>query len=146
MRPKLETGEWQPDPESGLLCRKVGNTIEYETVYNINGFSVPQSQLADFNKRMKEADEKYKEEQREAMQKPPMPLCPFRYAMTDACKGPQCALYADGCTLARMFKGKAGRDTKGLKCPVCVCDGVCREDCVLFDGGCKITSIESEES
>lgn len=57
-RNEPEPGEWQTDPKTGERFRMIGHIKEYETVTYISGIPVPQSQIADFHKRQKEAEER----------------------------------------------------------------------------------------
>lgn len=59
-RNEPEPGEWQTDPKTGERFRMIGHIKEYETVTYISGIPVPQSQIADFHKRQKEAEERRK--------------------------------------------------------------------------------------
>lgn len=59
-RNEPEPGEWQTDPKTGERFRMIGHIKEYEPVTYISGIPVPQSQIADFHKRQKEAEERRK--------------------------------------------------------------------------------------
>lgn len=144
MSKRPATGVWEVDQTTGRRFRRIGQgCIEWEKIVYVDGFPVPESELEDFCARRKEAEEQEKKLERQP--EPDMPVCPFHDRMTMRCKGSSCALYADGCTLARIFKGKAARATKGLSCPLNECWTPCRGDCALYDDGCKLTSHEREE-
>ena len=64
-------GDWQIDPLTGKRFRMVGRIKEYEMMIHTSGGIVPESELADFYKRQKEAEERRKAEQAEALKKPP---------------------------------------------------------------------------
>ena len=57
---ELEPGEWQVDQKTGERFRMIGHIKEYEPVTYISGIPVPESQIADFHKRQKEAEERRK--------------------------------------------------------------------------------------
>ena len=60
---ELEPTEWQVDPKTGERFRMIGKMKEYEMTVRIDGIEVPQSQLADFHKRQKEAKKRAREYQ-----------------------------------------------------------------------------------
>lgn len=66
--------------------------------------------------------------------------------MNTDCEREKCALFVDGCTLARLTPAK---DTEGLQCPFDSYRRKCRKDCALYKGGCTLTGIttttESED-
>ena len=144
--PAPEPGEWQTD-KYGKRYRKVGNCIEYEP--EING--IPQSVFFRSQKAQKEADAKrYAEERRKAAERAAQRRnCPFRdsNSMNTDCEREKCALFVDGCTLARLTAAKA---TEGLQCPFSKYNYKCRTDCALYNvTGCTLTGIttttESED-
>ena len=138
-KPDPQPGEWQTD-ERGRRYRKIGNCIEYEP--EING--VPQSVFLESNRRMKEQREKQIiEEQREAARLQRLRRnCPFADGMQTDCKREACALFVDGCTLARWTATKA---TEGLQCPFSKYHSKCRTDCALYRGGCTFTGITTNK-
>ena len=134
-----EPGEWETD-KNGRRFRRVGTSIEYEM--EING--VPQSVFLESNRRMKEQREKQlKEEQAKAAERAALRRnCPFKDSnnrITD-CDREKCALFLDGCTLARLTPAK---DTEGLQCPFDNYRRKCRTDCALYKGGCTLTGIKT---
>ena len=48
--------EWQIDPNTGERYRMVGRIKEYEMMIHTSGGIVPASELAEHNKRQKEAE------------------------------------------------------------------------------------------
>lgn len=102
-RPEPEPGEWQTD-KYGKRYRKVGNCIEYEP--EIDG--IPQSVFFRSQKAQKEQREKQlKEEQTRAAERAAQRRnCPFRDGMQTDCTRETCALFMDGCTLARLTPAK----------------------------------------
>ena len=138
-----EPGEWQTN-KYGKRYRQVGSCIEYEP--EING--IPQSIFFASQKAQKERDKaRYEQEQREAAERAAKQRnCPLKDGMSTACSLEKCALYMDGCTLARLTPTK---DTEGLQCPFSRYRSKCRTDCALYKGGCTLTgittNIESED-
>lgn len=133
--PTPEPGDWQTD-ENGRRYRRVGNTKEYEM--EING--VPQSVFIASKKAQAEYDKaRYAEEQRAAKERAAQRRhCPFMSGMSADCKRNECALFVDGCTLARHTPV---RDTAGRYCPFNGRYSTCRIDCALYKGGCTLTGI-----
>lgn len=120
--------DWQID-EQGRRYRMIGkNCKEYEMIYEINGFSVPESQLAEFtaNKKENKPDE--------VIQPQPMKSCPVRKGLNTDCIR-DCALYSDaGC---RLVTKTIRQETTGKSCPFS--GRKCNENCMLHsDSGCMI--------
>ena len=63
---EVNPGEWQVDPKTGERFRMIGKIKDYELMVRIDGIEIPQSQLADYHKRKKEAEERRKAEALEA--------------------------------------------------------------------------------
>ena len=136
-----EPGEWQTD-EYGRRFRMIGNCKEYEP--EING--VPQSVFLESNRRMKEQREKQlKEEQAKAAERAAKRrYCPLKDGMSTDCSLEKCALYMDGCTLARLTDRPPAKATEGLQCPLSRYKSACRKDCALFKAtGCTLTGIKT---
>ena len=139
-------GEWKLD-ESGRRYRMTGSVKEYEM--EING--VPQSVFLASQKAQREKQAaKYAEERARAAERAAQRRnCPFRDGMQTDCTRETCALFMDGCTLAKTGSRPPAKDTKGLQCPFSRYRAKCREDCALYKGGCALTSIvintESED-
>lgn len=142
--PKTEAGEWQVD-ERGRRYRKIGSSIEYEP--EING--VPQSVFIRSQKAQREKREaELKEERRKAAERAAQRRnCPLMDGINTDCTREACALFLNGCTLARITDRPPKKATEGLKCPFSRYNSKCRKDCAMFKGnGCIITGItESEE-
>lgn len=139
---ELEPGEWQTD-EHGRRYRMIGNTKEYEP--EING--VPQSvffrsQQAQREQRARELAEEQRKAAEYARLKRNCPFIDSNSRNTD-CSREACALFVDGCTLARL---KAAADTQGKQCPFSRYHSKCRTDCALYKGGCTLTGINNNES
>ena len=138
---KTEPSEWQVD-EQGRRFRMIGNVKEYEPTIRIDGIEIPQSDLAAYHERKKAAEAARKEAEKKAQAVRPAPqFCPFNSGLRTECNGEKCALYLDGCTLARLTDRPAAKATEGLQCPICRYNYNCRTDCTLYENGCKLTAI-----
>lgn len=139
-------GEWQVDPKTGERFRMIGKIKEYELMVRIDGIEIPQSQLADYHKRKKEAEERRKAEAMEAAKNRPEPKsCPFANGCNTLCKREGCKIFANGkCALATIA------DTSGVeieeapakdnrKCPFSIY-GHCK-GCALYNKGCAIVRL-----
>lgn len=136
-----EPGEWQIEEKTGKRYRMIGNIKEYEMMVTIGGIPVPESQVEAHNARMRAAEE----QQRQAVEQQPRPQnCPFMSGLQTDCRREKCALFSDGCTLARIFDRPAAKDTAGLKCPFSGYN--CRPDCALYKNGCAITGIKTQKA
>ena len=124
--------------------RMVGNIKEYEPTITFAGFPIPQSQYKEVKKefeesvRAKQEAEKQKVAELAALRRE----CPLdtTKGMNSACIREECALFDNGCSLARLIPA---RDTEGLKCPLIRRE--CRHDCALYHGGCTLTGILNTE-
>ena len=139
-------GEWQVDPKTGERFRMIGKIKEYELMVRIDGIEIPQSQLADYHKRKKEAEERRKAEAMEAAKNRPEPKsCPFANGCNTTCKREGCKIFADGkCALATIadasgveIKEAPVKDNR--KCPFSIY-GHCK-GCALYNKGCAIVRL-----
>ena len=136
--------EWKVD-EHGKRYRETAPGLrEYEMTVTVSGgLEVPVSQLEDYHRRQKEADEKRRAAALEEMKnRPPTKYCPFTSGMNNQCKREKCVLFLDGrCSIA-ILADVHGIDqpiAKGAKCPFSVygrCDG-----CALNNGGCAFVRL-----
>ncbi len=145
-KPAPEPGEWQTEttPYGGVRrYRMIGGMKEYEP--EING--IPQSVFLESNRRMREQREaEYKEEQRRAAERAAQRRnCPFRDGMQTDCTREACALFLNGCTLARLADQPPAKATEGLQCPFSKYRSKCRTDCALYNGGCTLTGIKTNK-
>ena len=142
-------GEWQVDPKTGERYRMIGRIKEYELMVRVDGIEIPQSQLADYHKRKKEAEQARREAEKKKPAPPPRKNCPLADGMNTDCTNEKCALYLNGCTLARLTDRPPAKATEGLQCPFSKYNYKCRTDCALYKGGCTLTGIttttESED-
>jgi hypothetical protein len=139
-------GEWQVDPKTGERFRMIGKIKEYELMVRIDGIEIPQSQLADYHKRKKEAEERRKAEAMEAAKNRPEPKsCPFANGCNTLCKREGCKIFANGkCALATIADASGvaieeapSKDNR--KCPFSIY-GHCK-GCALYNKGCAIVRL-----
>ena len=139
-------GEWQVDPKTGERFRMIGKIKEYELMVRIDGIEIPQSQLADYHKRKKEAEERRKAEAMEAAKHRPEPKsCPFANGCNTLCKREGCKIFANGkCALATIADASGveieeapAKDNR--KCPFSIY-GHC-EGCALYNKGCAVVRL-----
>ena len=143
-----EPGEWQEEVNAygGVKrFRMIGQIKEYEPTITINGLEIPQSQLEEYHRRQKEAEERRKAAELEAWKnRPPARSCPFANGCNNTCMREQCKIFYDGqCSIATVADA-AGVEieeepAKGKKCPFSIY-GKC-EGCALYNHGCAITRI-----
>ena len=138
-KPTPEPGEWQTEvtPFGGVRrYRMIGNCKEYEM--EING--LPQSVFLESNRRMKEKREAEHEEtrRREKETAAQQRNCPFADGIHTNCSQEKCALYVDGCALARLTGRPPAKNTAGLQCPLGRAKTPCRTDCALYKNGCTL--------
>ena len=139
-------GEWQVDPKTGERFRMVGRIKEYEMMIHTSGGIVPASELAEHNKRQKEAEERRKAEAMEAAKNRPEPKsCPFANGCNTLCKREGCKIFANGkCALATIADASGveieeapAKDNR--KCPFSIY-GHC-EGCALYNKGCAVVRL-----
>lgn len=116
-RNEPEPGEWQEeiDKFGGVKrFRMIGHIKEYEPTITINGLEIPQSQLADYHRRQKEAEERRKAEQAEAFKNRPEPKsCPFVNGCNTTCKREGCTLFLKGkCAIAILADAHGTEQTR----------------------------------
>lgn len=143
---ELEPTEWKVDPKTGQRYRDVGNMREYEPTIVIDGIEIPQSQLADFHRRRKEAEERRKAEALEAAKNRPEPRsCPFiTNGCSTACKREGCNIFLKGkCSIATIADASGVEieeaPAKNSKCPFSIY-GRC-QGCALYNKGCAIVRL-----
>ena len=146
MRYEENPGEWQVDPKTGERFRVIGKIKEYELMVRIDGIEIPQSQLANYHKRKKEAEERRKAEAMEAAKNRPEPKsCPFANGCNTTCKREGCKIFANGkCALATIADASGveieeapAKDNR--KCPFSIY-GHCK-GCALYNKGCAIVRL-----
>ena len=149
-RNEPEPGEWQEeiDKFGGVKrFRMIGHIKEYEPTIIINGLEIPQSQLADYHRRQKEAEERRKAEQAEALKNRPEPKsCPFSSGNNNTCQREKCSLFLKGkCAIAILADAHGTEQTdqteqtQATKCPFSIY-GRCK-GCALFNNGCALVRL-----
>ena len=142
---ELEPGEWQVDQKTGERFRMIGHIKEYEPVTYISGIPVPESQIADFHKRQKEAEERRRAAAEEEWKnRPPARSCPFANGCNNTCTREKCKIFYDGkCSIATVADAVGVEieeaPARDKKCPFSIY-GKC-EGCALYHHGCAITRI-----
>ena len=85
-----EPSEWQEEVNQygGVRrYRMIGNCKEYEMDVTVDGITIPQSQLEDYHRRKKAAEEARKEAEKNTPAPPPQRNCPFKDGMNTTCTG-----------------------------------------------------------
>ena len=142
-----ESAKWETDPKSGRKFKRIGHTIEYETMIQTAGGLIPESQLAEHQQRYREAEERRSAEQAEALtESHEHKDCPFSDSLRNACKRDKCALFIDGECALSIIANTHGTDyaeqthkTHAAKCPFSIY-GDC-ENCALYNNGCAFVRI-----
>ena len=136
--------EWKVDKYGQRYRETAPGHREYEMTITLSGgIEIPVSQLDEYHRRQKEAEEKRRQAAMEEMRNKPAPRnCPFVSGMNTSCKREKCVLFLDGkCSIA-IIADAHGTDqpiVKGAKCPFSVyahCDG-----CALNNGGCAVVRL-----
>lgn len=137
-------GEWQTD-EHGRKYREIApGHREYEMmVATSSGLEIPESELGNFYRRQREAEEKRRQMALEEMRNKPDPKnCPFSNGMSNTCKREKCVLFHNGqCSIAIVADahGTAHPVTQDAKCPFSIY-GRC-DRCALNNGGCAFVRL-----
>ena len=123
-------GEWQVDPKTGERFRMIGKIKEYVLMVRIDGIEIPQSQLSDYHKRKKAAEEeRLKKALEEAQNRPPAKSCPFANG--------KCALATIADASGVEIEEAPAKDNR--KCPFSIY-GHCK-GCALYNKGCAIVRL-----
>ena len=146
MKPNnLTPGEWETD-KYGQRFRKVGNIIEYEeTITVAGGLTIPISQLENYQKRQREAEEKLKKKAAEELAKQrQFKYCPFTFKAgnTSKCTQSKCALfYQNKCSLA-IIADNTHTEINTINTGRCPFSGYgfC-VDCALYNNGCAFIRL-----
>ena len=149
-RNEPEPGEWQEeiDKFGGVKrFRMIGHIKEYEPTITINGLEIPQSQLEDYHRRQKEAEERRKAAALEELKNRPEPKsCPFSDGCNNTCKREGCPLFLKGkCAIAILADAHGTEQTdqteqtQTAKCPFSIY-GRC-QGCALFHNGCALVRL-----
>ena len=149
-RNEPEPGEWQEeiDKFGGVKrFRMIGHIKEYEPTITINGLEIPQSQLEDYHRRQKEAEERRKAAALEELKNRPEPKsCPFSSGNNNTCTREKCSLFLKGkCAIAILADAHGTEQTdqteqtQAAKCPFSIY-GRCK-GCALFNNGCALVRL-----
>ena len=136
--------EWKVDEHGKRYRETAPGHREYEMTITLSGgVEIPVSELDEYHRRQKEAEEKRRQAALEEMKNRPAPKgCPFSNGMSNACKREKCALFFDGkCAIATIADAH-GADhpiEKGTKCPFSIYSRCDR--CALNNGGCAIVRL-----
>lgn len=134
---EIPESEWLVD-EHGKRYRQLGKGMrEYEMMIHTAAGEIPQSQLADFHKRNKEAEERRRAAEKEAAaNRKPARMCPFRTGLSTSCKNDCTFFTEDGCRLATH---PATQDTQGRHCVFN--NHVCDSTCAMYNHGCTLPPV-----
>ena len=135
----------------GFFGTKVPVEQVGEAVFHTSAGAMAESELKEYNahrdERKQAEQERRKAIEAELAEKAALRReCPLMGGVNTDCIREGCALFADGCALARLAGGRVRRDTKGLRCMLQRRSGKCSEDCALYNGGCTLTAIHTTES
>ena len=140
----MDNNGWKVD-ERGQRYRETAPGLrEYEMTITLSGgIEIPVSQLDEYHRRQKEAEEKRRQAALEEMKNRPAPRsCPFMDGCNNTCHREKCRIFLDGkCSIA-VLADAHGTDqpiVSGAKCPFSIygrCDG-----CALNNGGCAIVRL-----
>ena len=125
----------------------IGHIKEYEPTITINGLEIPQSQLEDYHRRQKEAEERRKAAALEELKNRPEPKsCPFSSGNNNTCTREKCSLFLKGkCAIAILADAHGTEQTdqteqaQAAKCPFSIY-GRCK-GCALYNNGCAIVRL-----
>ena len=140
----MDNNGWKVD-EHGKRYREIApGHIEFEPTIVVDGIEIYQSDLEEFQRRQKAAEERRKAAALEEFKNRPEPKgCPWNTGMDNQCKREKCALFFDGrCSIA-ILADAHGIDqpiAKGAKCPFSIYSRCDR--CALNNGGgCAIVRL-----
>ena len=143
----MNSEEWKVD-KYGHRYREVGKgMIEYEETVTVAGcVEIPISQLADFNRRQKEAaEERRRKALEELANRPKYESCPFAHGTNRKCEREKCQLFYNGrCSIATIADGTGTtldelEKDNGEKCPFNPYKGC--NTCALYNNGCAFVRL-----
>lgn len=141
----MET-EWKVDKFGQRYRETAPGHREYEPTITLSGgIEIPVSQLDEYHRRQKEADEKRRQAAlEEAKNRPEPKSCPFVNGCNSLCKREKCKIFLDGkCSLAIIADATGAEieeaPARDKKCPFSIY-GHC-ENCALYSKGCAIVRI-----
>ena len=120
----------------------IGSIKEYEMMVSVDGIQIPQSQLEDYHKRNKEAEENRRAMESERLRTNPEPKenCPFKRGKNNLSVNCErnCAFYGESSCIFAATSSQPTRDTQGMNCPIA---GTCITSCAMYAGGCKFIEL-----
>lgn len=138
--------EWKVDKFGQRYRETAPGHREYEPTITLSGgIEIPMSQLDEYHRRQKEAEEKRRQAAMEEMRNKPAPRsCPFVSGCNTMCKKEKCRIFLDGkCSLAIIADATGAEieetPARDKKCPFSIY-GHC-ESCALYSKGCAIARI-----
>ena len=138
--------EWKVDKFGQRYRETALGHREYEPTITLSGgVEIPMSQLDEYHRRQKEAEEKRRQAALEEMKNRPAPRsCPFASGSNSLCKREKCKIFLDGkCSLAIIADATGAEieeaPARDKKCPFSIY-GHC-ESCALYSKGCAIARI-----
>lgn len=136
------TGEWQEERNAfgGVRRYRIvgGGVKEYEMMVIIDGIEIPQSQVEDYHRRKKEAEQALKEANEREARLHTSKTCPFKDGLNTECLT-DCALYGKTACALTMKETPPDKDTSGGNCPIY--RRQCNEKCALYFNGCGLINI-----
>ena len=138
--------EWKVDEYGKRYRETAPGHREYEMTITLSGgIEIPVSQLDEYHRRQKVAEEKRRQAAlEEAKNRPPPKSCPFANGCNTTCKREQCKIFFDGkCSIATIADASGVEieepPTKNKKCPFSIY-GKC-EGCALYNKGCAVVRL-----
>ena len=138
--------EWKVDKFGQRYRETAPGHREYEPTITLSGgIEIPMSQLDEYHRRQKEAEEKRRQAALEEMKNRPAPRsCPFVSGCNTMCKKEKCRIFLDGkCSIAIIADATGAEieetPARDKKCPFSIY-GHC-ESCALYSKGCAIARI-----
>ena len=138
--------EWKVDKFGQRYRETAPGHREYEPTITLSGgIEIPMSQLDEYHRRQKEAEEKRRQAALEEMKNRPAPRsCPFTDGCNTLCRREQCKIFYEGqCSIATLADAVGVEieeaPAKGKKCPFSIyghCDG-----CALYNKGCAVVRL-----
>ena len=138
--------EWKIDEHGKRYRETAPGHREYEMTITLSGgIEIPVSQLDEYHRRQKEAEEKRRQAALEEMKNRPAPRsCPFTDGCNTLCRREQCKIFYEGqCSIATLADAVGVEieeaPAKGKKCPFSIyghCDG-----CALYNKGCAVVRL-----
>lgn len=131
---QIEKNQWGGERR----FRWVGGIKEYESMIRIDGIEIPQSELAEYNRRRAEQAKQMMAADQHAQQT--HKTCPFKCAKGSFdtwCKHDCAFFHGGGCILATATT-RPTEDTRGTSCPIV---GKCNPSCAMFADGCMIKEL-----